>query len=898
MATFLKYEIKKNLINGLKVHILVIILILGFPHQGYAQYWGSQMMDSHSESLNNGTIGVLRSSKQVALDGNNLLITDSRGLSIVDVQDPSSPTYIGLIGTPGKSNRLVVKNGYAYIADQIGMSIVNYSDPSMLLVESFTPTNVSAHDIEVHENIAFLSTSTGLIVFDVINPSTPQQVTEIFIDNHNSNHNITIHPDGEILYYTTGRHLYVINITSVSQPQIIASLEFNPSTSVPGTCHDGPKLSGDFLYIPVTTALHIYNIANPLQPTLIYEGIPFTPGTIYSAAVDGNLFITGPWNYGGFYAINVQNPASPQLIQMYSVDDYGHGHGIGIIRDNKFYLLNYQQGLTPNAGWRLRIFDTTNPVAMVQLGFIDSQNAGYALVHSVVSKDNKYYALVGQDNAVLNAGSSTYSGLFRVIDVTDPNNPILRSTLEIPRVCVAIAANENVAVIRGYSLGALNYQHSLYLINIEDVNNPLLLSIYDIPAQLTNDVTTSMYIYENKLYLVYASGLAIFDIVANSSIELAGVVSIPQQAVRGIKVKSVGANVIAYVAAAGAGFQIYNVTNPSNIFLTAFHQAQGIAYDVWVDETYAYVSLMSGGFQIYDISGGMAIPIKLVTTQGQAKNIVVENNLAFVNLFGTASQIAIQVFDISNRSNPENLGTYYTSGANNQISISHKGRRLYVSDTYSFNIYRPLFNFHPLSFQLSTPENGSTISANTTFTWYPAEDANDDPITYELSVWNDHWDTTVINILDTFYNSGTGLFQNEGIYKWTVRGTDGSVYVTSTDTFEVNYIITNIGSDTYAMPQSFELWQNYPNPFNPSTQIKFNLPVKSEISISVFNNLGETIQELYRGTKPAGFHSVTWNAASHSTKYVPSGVYFIRMMAKAVDSDKNFTQTIKAILLK
>jgi len=223
---------------------ILVIMILLIPNVGVAQYWGDQMMDSYSESLSNGQIGVLKSSKQVAIDNEHILITDAYGVSIVNISNPALPQHVNRIGTPGRSNRLVVANGYAYIADEIGMSIVNYTNPSNLKVESFTQISGSAHDIDVFNNKAFISTKTGLIIFDVANPIYPLQLSEILIDNHNSNHNLTIHKASNILYYTTGRHLYVIDISIITQPQILSSYEFNHSGG-PGTCHDGPKLSGD-----------------------------------------------------------------------------------------------------------------------------------------------------------------------------------------------------------------------------------------------------------------------------------------------------------------------------------------------------------------------------------------------------------------------------------------------------------------------------------------------------------------------------------------------------------------------------------------------------------------------------------------------------------------------------
>lgn len=88
------------------------------------------------------------------------------------------------------------------------------------------------------------------------------------------------------------------------------------------------------------------------------------------------------------------------------------------------------------------------------------------------------------------------------------------------------------------------------------------------------------------------------------------------------------------------------------------------------------------------------------------------------------------------------------------------------------------------------------------------------------------------------------------------------------------------------IPNEFTLEQNYPNPFNPTSTISFNLPVATEITLTIFNIAG---QKLHEHTAPydAGTHAVEWNAAEYS-----SGVYFYKLTAE------QFSQSRKMILLK
>jgi hypothetical protein len=89
------------------------------------------------------------------------------------------------------------------------------------------------------------------------------------------------------------------------------------------------------------------------------------------------------------------------------------------------------------------------------------------------------------------------------------------------------------------------------------------------------------------------------------------------------------------------------------------------------------------------------------------------------------------------------------------------------------------------------------------------------------------------------------------------------------------------------IPTEFTLAQNYPNPFNPVTSIDFGLPENSEVTITVYNVLGQAVTELVNGAMEAGYHKVLWDASD-----MASGVYFYRIAAG------DFTATKRMVLMK
>jgi hypothetical protein len=95
-----------------------------------------------------------------------------------------------------------------------------------------------------------------------------------------------------------------------------------------------------------------------------------------------------------------------------------------------------------------------------------------------------------------------------------------------------------------------------------------------------------------------------------------------------------------------------------------------------------------------------------------------------------------------------------------------------------------------------------------------------------------------------------------------------------------------------AIPQEAALNQNYPNPFNASTRIDYSLPRAGNITITVYNILGETIRELVDEYRPAGEYMVIWNGKDDHNINVASGIYIYRLEVN------NHAETKTMLLLK
>ena len=94
------------------------------------------------------------------------------------------------------------------------------------------------------------------------------------------------------------------------------------------------------------------------------------------------------------------------------------------------------------------------------------------------------------------------------------------------------------------------------------------------------------------------------------------------------------------------------------------------------------------------------------------------------------------------------------------------------------------------------------------------------------------------------------------------------------------------------LPATYTLGQNYPNPFNPTTQIAFDVPTKSHVTLTVYNVLGQQVTTLVNEKLSAGSYEADWDGRSSGGNEVASGIYFYRLHTES------FTQTKKMVLLK
>lgn len=109
----------------------------------------------------------------------------------------------------------------------------------------------------------------------------------------------------------------------------------------------------------------------------------------------------------------------------------------------------------------------------------------------------------------------------------------------------------------------------------------------------------------------------------------------------------------------------------------------------------------------------------------------------------------------------------------------------------------------------------------------------------------------------------TGGFHNAAKYGYVIFSTDP--------------VITTTGMNTEPLPENFGIVSNTPNPFNPTTSISFATPEAGDVTLEIFNSLGQQVTELIAGHVDAGHHTTSWNARNANGSVVSTGLYIARL---------------------
>ena len=136
----------------------------------------------------------------------------------------------------------------------------------------------------------------------------------------------------------------------------------------------------------------------------------------------------------------------------------------------------------------------------------------------------------------------------------------------------------------------------------------------------------------------------------------------------------------------------------------------------------------------------------------------------------------------------------------------------------------------------------------------------------------------LINDIPGFLNVNTNQFMDNDIKR----------YVGGSGTSQLSVV----NSQNPALPSSYGLFQNFPNPFNPFTTLQYKLPQDSYVDLTIYDMLGNVVNNLVNANQSSGYKSLQWNATNNQGEAVSAGVYLYKIQAG------DFADTKKMVLLK
>lgn len=176
----------------------------------------------------------------------------------------------------------------------------------------------------------------------------------------------------------------------------------------------------------------------------------------------------------------------------------------------------------------------------------------------------------------------------------------------------------------------------------------------------------------------------------------------------------------------------------------------------------------------------------------------------------------------------------------------------------------------------------------------------DVPLTiYNISLDDEHW-VSIESFVAAPDTSDQGNVRPREVTTFEFTPSDTGTYVIqhTLHGFTGTLIVEEPSGSVHVLdggtvhPRYYNLHQNYPNPFNPVTTLRYDLPIRTKVTLTVYDILGRMVRTLVQGVEEPGRKSMLWDGRNDLGQQVSAGVYLYRIQAG------DFNQTHKMLLLK
>ncbi|MDM8521763.1 C13 family peptidase [Desulfococcaceae bacterium HSG8] len=512
----------------------------------------------------------------VAVSDEKAYVADGEeGLQVIDIGNPENLVIIGSADTPGIAVDVTVSDEKAYVVDG-ALQIIDISNPENLIIIGSVVTPGMASGVAVSDGKAYV-VSDSLQVIDIGNPENPVIIGAVefprYAFNYGDANDVTV--SGEKVYVADAYYgFHVIDVSNPKNPVIIGSVGAFGTSSVSSVAVSDGKA-----YV-ASDGLQVIDIDNPENPVII--GSIETPGDVFGVTVsDGKTYVVyHTHGRSGLQVIGIGNPEKNYATIWPRFAD-GWGDIISndvMVSDGKAYVIScddYIIEYMPECDrCALQVIDISNPQNPVIIGLVWTSS----WARGVTVSDGKAYVVCRPyDTEFWSYGE--WSGL-QVIDIGNPENPVITGSIEIPEIYdVTVSDGKAYVVCRPYDTDLWNNGENgewsgLQVIDIGNPENPIITGSIEIPE--IYDVTVS----DGKAYVVcslneeWSSLLQVIDIGNPENPVIIGSVETPGYA----------SNVIvsagkAYVPDGNGRFHMIDIANPENPVIIGSADAPDSAED-------------------------------------------------------------------------------------------------------------------------------------------------------------------------------------------------------------------------------------------------------------------------------------------------------------------------------
>jgi len=299
-------------------------------------------------------------------------------------------------------------------------------------------------------------------------------------------------------------------------------------------------------------------------------------------------------------------------------------------------------------------------------------------------------------------------------------------------------------------------------------------------------------------------------------------------------------------------------------------------YDLSGNHLGDFVPSISFPEQLYETASGNVLAAGFSTPSGL---YIYDSNGAQLNYFGTVTGLR-GAFQLGN-------GNYMVTNGSG-VYVLDQNTGAIVSQPVSGVSARFIREYDLATIPVElTSFTANVVGSSVELNWSTATETNNQGFEIERSQNN-------ISFEQIGFVPGFGTTTEGKSYSYTDQSVNSGNYyyrLKQID-FDGSFSYSGVVEVDVALPTEFTLEQNYPNPFNPSTTIQFSLPVDAQVTIGIYNLVGEKVAEAVSGNFTAGLNKVTFNASQ-----LTSGVYFYRLDANGING-KTFSDVRKMSLLK